>query len=289
MSLDYSLVKHWLLPPVTQHYTAKDTILYALGVAAATENPLTEADLKFVFERKLQALPTFAALLAGSSDWMADARTGIDLAQVLHGEQFLTIYRQLPAEGAVQGVETVDEIYDKGPGKGAVMYLSRKIHDAVTGDLLAMSGYSIFMRGNGGFGGSAQGQPKPFPMPQDRDPDASLAMITRPEQAAIYRLSGDYNPLHIDPAMARLAGFDKPILHGMCSYGIAGRAILNLRCGADPSRLRKLNVRFASPVYPGETLVTEIWDLAPGRLAFRVKVLERDTVALNNGYAEYAA
>jgi acyl dehydratase len=287
VSLDYHLVRHWPIPKATQRYTAKDSMLYALGVGVATENPLAADDLKFVYEQQLQALPTFAALLAGNAGWMADPNTGIQLDMVLHGEQFLTLHRPLPPAGGVVGIESVDEIYDKGAGKGAVMYLSRKLYDEASGELLATSGFSIFMRGNGGFGGTATGQPKPYAMPEGRAADASIDLATRPEQAAIYRLSGDDNPLHIDPAAARAAGFERPILHGMCSYGIAGRAIIKLRCGGDAIRLRTLNARFATPVYPGETLRTEVWDVAPGKLAFRVRVVERDVIAINNGYAEF--
>lgn len=289
MALDYALMKNWPIAESSQEYSGKDVMLYALGLGAATSNPVAPEDLQFVYERGLHALPTFATLLAGSGNWMADPKLGIDLNKLLHGEQFLTIHQPLPASGRVVGRERVQEIYDKGADKGAVLYMQREVRSADSGVLLATSGWSVFMRGNGGFGGTASGQPTPYALPAERVPDAGIDLITRPEQAALYRLSGDSNALHIDPEVARAVGFERPILHGMCSYGMAGRAILKLCCDNDVTRLRKLNLRFASPVYPGETLRTELWHMASGQAAFRVRVVERDLVVLNNGYAEFSA
>lgn len=289
MGLDYNKIKNWPIPEAIQRYRKQDTILYALGVGAAATNPVAPEDLQFVYEDGLCALPTMQAILAPGSFWMGDPDTGIVVAKILHGEQFLIIHKPLPVEGTVVSRTTVDEIYDKGTGKGAVMYLSRVLHDQATGELLSTVRFSVFLRGNGGFGGSSEGASVPHPMPQDRAPDASIDLVTRPEQALIYRLSGDANPLHVDPKVAALGGFARPILHGMCSYGIAGRAVLKLLCNSDASRLRRLDVRFATPVYPGETLRTEVWREGEGRAAFRVRVVERDLVVLNNGYAEFTA
>lgn len=290
MSLDYAKVKNWPIPDSVQSYTEKDTILYALGVGAATRNP--PEDPQFVFEKRLQALPTMAVVMAGGGFWIADPATGIDVTRLLHGEQSLRLYKPLPPAGTLLGKHAVEEIYDKGADKGAVMIVSRKLHDQASGELLAEVSMSLFLRANGGFtggfGGRAEGQPQPHRVPTDRAPDATLDLITRPEQAAIYRLAGaDPNPIHIDAGMAKRAGFERPILHGLCTYGVAGRALLKLLCGNDPARLRRIDARFASPVYPGETLRTELWREGSGRAGFQVRVVERDQLVLSNGYAEF--
>jgi acyl dehydratase len=289
MPLDYDKVRNWPIPTATQAITLRDTILYALGVGVADSNPVAPDDLKFVYEEGLVALPTMAVTLAPGPFWMQDPETGIAWQKILHGEQMLTVHRPLPPSCTVISLNSIDEIYDKGADKGAVMYLTRKLFDQASGELLMTVRSSAFMRGNGGFGGKTDGAPQPHPVPSDRPPDLVLDLATRPEQAVLYRLSGDYNPLHIDPAAARAGGFEQPILHGLCSYGIAGRAVLKLLCDNEPARLRRLDVRFASPAYPGETIRTEVWRESGGRAAFRARVVERDVVIINNGLAEFVA
>ncbi|NLR73515.1 3-alpha,7-alpha,12-alpha-trihydroxy-5-beta-cholest-24-enoyl-CoA hydratase [Novosphingobium sp. ERN07] len=269
--------------PVTDAYGFERTILYALGVGAATD--LAPSDMTLVYERGLKALPTMAVVLGNESFWMDDPETGITFAQVLHGEQGLEIHKPLPPSAKLIGQTSVEGLFDKGT-KGAVLLLKRTLHDDAAGDLIATVRASVFLRADGGFGGSCKGQPLPYPIP-DRKHDLSIALPTRPDQALIYRLSGDFNPLHVDAVLAHTAGFDRPILQGLCSYGIAGRAIIRALCNGDPERITRLDVRFSAPVYPGETLVTEIWREGPGRAAFRVRIAERNVVALNNGLVEY--
>ena len=286
MPINYARLRNYPLEQRTQTYTERDTIIYALGVGAGIEDPLAASELKFVYEKALVALPTMAGVLAAGGDWQYDPSTGITAHKTLHGEQMLTVHKPLPIAATVTSDDTIDEIYDKGP-KGAILYMTRRLREAGSGDLLATIGLTAFMRADGGFGGPSEGAPRPYPVPTDRPPDLTLNLRTRPEQALLYRLSGDYNPLHCDPEVAQSAGFPKPILHGMCTYGTAGRALLGLLCGNDPARLRKMNVRFSSPVFPGETIRTEIWREAAGRAAFRARVVERDVVAIDNGYCEY--
>jgi acyl dehydratase len=206
---------------------------------------------------------------------------------LLHAEQTLVMHEQLPVEATVLSEITIDEIYDKGPEKGAILYLTRKLFDTASGDLLVTLGSSAFLRGDGGFGGTSEGAPKPRPMPVDRAADRVVALTGARNQALIYRLSGDYNPLHIDPEIAAVAGFDRPILHGLCHYGMAGRALIKALCGDDPSRLLRLDARFTSPVYPGEAMHVEIWNIGAGDASFRVVASERAAVVQDFGRCEY--
>jgi acyl dehydratase len=226
-------------------------------------------------------------VLAAPGFWAKEPDTGIDWVKLLHGEQALVIHKPLPTSGTLIGKTTVDEIIDKGPGKGALMFSTRRIYDQASGDLVATSTSTSFMRGDGGFGGPSGPTPAPHPMPE-RAPDQAVEIATAPNAALIYRLSGDYNPIHADPVLARKAGFERPILHGLCSLGVATRAIVQGCCDDEPGRLRSLQLRFSSPVYPGETLITDIW--RDGEVAsFRSRVAERNVVVLNNGRAVVAA
>ncbi len=260
---------------MTQHLTRKDVILYALGVGAA--------ELDYVYERSLKALPTMAAVLAAPTiDWTA---FGVDRRRVLHGEQFLELAGPLPVEGLLRSETRCEALIDKGRDKGALAYFSRRLFDE-SGRLLARTGTGAFLRGDGGFGGRAEGAPKPRAVP-DRPPDIAVDLPTASNQAMIYRLSGDLNPLHIDPDAARYAGYERPILHGLATYGVVGRALVAALCDGDPTRLKRMDARFTAPVWPGETIRTEIWRTEAGA-AFRASTVGRRAPVLNNGHAELA-
>lgn len=284
MAIDYQKLKAWPFPELEHSYTERDTILYALGLGFGAD-PLDEGQLKFVYEEGLMAVPTLAVVLAYPGFWAKDPATGIDWRQVLHGEQGLVIHRPLPSSGTVVGRTRITEILDKGEGKGAILYSDREVYDKASGDLLCTVSGCAVLRGDGGFGGPNGPQPTPHAIP-DRAPDLSLDLPTLPQAALIYRLSGDYNPLHADPKVAAAAGFPRPILHGLCTYGVAGHALLKLLCDYDPTRLRRMDCRFTAPVFPGETLRTEIWREDGKQAAFRCRVVERDRIVLNNGWAE---
>jgi acyl dehydratase len=189
--------------------------------------------------------------------------------------------------GTIRNRTRVLDVVDKGPGKGAVIYAQRRLEDMATGELVATIVQTTFCRNDGGFDGPPREQRPVHAIPESA-PDLICDLPTRPEAALIYRLSADRNPLHADPAVARAAGFSRPILHGLATFGIAGHAILRTLCGYDPARLRAIKGRFSTPVFPGETIRTEIWNDG-GVVSFRVRVVERDVVALNNGRAEIRA
>ena len=282
--LDTSAVLNWRFADVVQRYEARDTILYALGLGFGAD-PADPAALRHVYEDGLLAFPTMPVVLGNPGAWMRDPRTGIDWVKSLHGEQGLIIHAPLPAAGTVIGRNRVTGLVDKGAGKGALLMMARDLFSEA-GELLATRTSTSFLRGDGGCGGSTGAQPKPPAIP-DRAPDIVLDLPTRPEAALIYRLSGDWNPVHADPRVAQRAGFERPILHGLCTYGMAGRAVVATACAGDPSRLRELHVRFSAPVYPGETIRTELWqEGAEWRL--RCLAAARGVVIMTNGRAVVA-
>ena len=291
MAFDAERIRNWPFAPIAQTYTERDTMLYALALGLGAD-PLDETRLRFVYEKNLLALPTMAGVLCYPGLWLADPRLGVDFARLVHGEQAMVFHRPLPPRGAVVGVNRVEAVVDKGAGRGALIVTRRTITDTESGQLLATLGHTAFARTDGGFSASGQrsdaAQAPRGAMPGTPAPLA-VDCPTRPEAALIYRLCGDRTPLHADPAMARAAGFERPILHGMATFGIAGHAILQACCGWDPARLRSIAGRFSSPVFPGETIRVEIWPDAPSSFRFRARIAARDTVVLDHGHAEISA
>ena len=285
MAIDYQRLRNWPFADVEHSYRAKDTILYALGLGFGAD-PVDRDQLRFVYEDGLKALPTMATVLAYPGQFAKNPESGIDWKRVVHGEQSVVIHKPLPAAGTVVGRTVIEEIVDKGAGKGALLYSRRDVRDKETGDLLASLRSTSFLRGDGGFGGPS-GPTRPVHALPERAPDLVCDIATLPQAALIYRLSGDYNPLHADPEIAAVAGFPRPILHGLCTFGVAGHALLRTLCGYDPARLRRMEARFSAPVFPGETVRTEIWREGQGRAGFRCRVLARDAVVINNGLAEF--
>ena len=285
MPINYEHLLALRIPEVRQAYTEKDAILYALGIGLGRD-PLDEDELPFVYEKSLKVLPTFAAVLGWPGFWVRDLATGIDWVKVVAGEQGLVLHRPLTRRGTVIGRTRVTEIIDKGAGKGALVYSERALIDAETGEQIVAVTQTTFCRGDGGFGGPARTAPPVHVVPQ-RAPDIVCERPTRPEAALIYRLSGDPNPLHADPAVARAAGFARPILHGLATFGIACHGILKSLCDSDVTWLKAISGRFSAPVFPGETIRTEMWrDGAV--VSFRARVVERDVMALDNGRCELA-
>lgn len=285
MAIDYETLRNWRFDDVHHDYSHRDTILYALGLGFGAD-PMDADQLRFVYERALQALPTMAVVMGYNGFWPMDPRTGIDWPRVLHGEQSIRIHKPLPPAGKVIGRARVTDLVDKGKEKGAYLFVEREVIDAASGERLATLAQTAVLRGDGGFGGPSGPTPAPHPLPE-RAPELSCDLPTLPQAALVYRLSGDYNPLHADPDVAKAAGFPRPILHGLCTFGVAGHALLKSCCDYRPERLRAIQARFSAPVFPGETIRTEIWRDGE-TVSFRARVLERDVVVLNNGRAEIA-
>ncbi len=283
MTIDHDRLLALDIPAVEQRYAQNDAILYALAVGLG-QDPVDPDELAFVYEKALRVLPTFALTLGYPGFWMRDLDTGVDTTKLLLGEQELVLHRPLAPRGHVVGKTRVTGIVDKGAGKGALVYTERNIVDASTLDRIATVRQTTFCRGDGGFGGPSRPGPAPHPLPE-RLPDHICDLATRPEAALIYRLaSHDPNPLHVDPDMARAAGFPRPILHGLATFGVACHGLVKMLCAGEPHRLTAMAGRFSAPVFPGETIRTEIWHEGP-EVSFRARVVERDVAAISHGRA----
>lgn len=280
--MDYQKIKNWSFPDVVQDYSEKDTILYALGIGFGQE--ATNPDhLKYVYEQDLQAFPTMAVVLGYPGFWMKNPEAGINWVKLVHGEQRLTIHRPIPAKGRVIGRSRISHVIDKGADKGALVVTERTLSDG-DGNLLVTIAQTTFCRGDGGLSQSDE-SPAALEATPDTAPDMTCSLPILEQAALIYRLCADNNPLHADPAVAARAGYPRPILHGLCTYGVAARAIVQTACGNDANKLASMNTRFSSPVYPGETLVVDMWKDGNNGVRFRAKVAERDIVVLSHGYA----
>ena len=262
-----------------QHYTERDAILYALGIGLGRD-PTDPADLAFLDERTLAVLPTFAVTLASPRMWLRDPRFGIDFSRLVHVAQDATFHAALPPEGEIVGTARVASLADRGPDRGAELVVERRVGEASTGRLLCTLRQTLLLRGDGGYGGSPPGR-SPATAP-DRVVDFATQILLSPRAALIYRLSGDWNPLHLDPQAAEAAGFERPIMHGLGVYGTVAAALCRT-LGYSPLALRRLACRFSGIVMPGDSLDVRIWELGDD-YAFDATVAGRR--ALDQGLLE---
>jgi acyl dehydratase len=268
-------------------YSDREVMLYALGIGMGAD-PMNETELAFVNEgyltkRDLKVVPTFASVAAYGA---GPGRLDLNRVMVVDGERDITFHKPMPPAAKLSADSRVVAIYDKGQGKGAVIIRETVIKDDASGDRLATLRAGTFARGDGGFGGTSEGQPEAHKIPS-RSPDKSVDISTRPDQALIYRLSGDRNPLHSDPEFAARAGFKQPILHGQCTYGITCRALLQTYADFDPKAFKRHAARFSSPVFPGETITVDLWKDG-NTVSFEARVKARNVTVVKNGVTELA-
>ncbi|MDP6863366.1 MAG: MaoC/PaaZ C-terminal domain-containing protein [Acidimicrobiales bacterium] len=273
--------------PVERSWGYRDSLLYAVGIGAGADDPVG-SELEFTTNNskgiEQQTFPTQGVVIGGSGGALGKVGE-IDWGRVLHGSQGVTLHQPIPVEGTVVIEESVSGIWDKGDGKNAIIETESKVSLKETDEPLFDLRFSIVVRGSGGFGGE-EGNTAPQVHAPEEAPDHEVTYQTRIDQALTYRLSGDYNPLHSDPWFAtELGGFPKPILHGLCTYGFTGRALLHELCGGDPSRFKSMDSRFSSPVFPGDSLTVQMW-VEEGQAIYRT-IAQKDSaeerVVIDNG------
>ncbi|MBT0958282.1 3-alpha,7-alpha,12-alpha-trihydroxy-5-beta-cholest-24-enoyl-CoA hydratase [Alphaproteobacteria bacterium KMM 3653] len=279
MPIQYDHLMGYDIPETRQTYGAEDLARFGLTVGMG-QDPLDMRQLPYVgaLADDTRAMPAIANILGHPGFWLGNPDTGVDALKLVHGEHGITIHNTIPPEATIIGKTRVTGLVDKGEGRGALLYYEKHIRDAGTDQHLATCRGTTFLRGDGGFGGPSGPIRQAHTLPESA-PDHVFDTPTRPEQALYYRWNADPNPLHLDPRVAAKAGFDRPILHGLCSFGFAAHALLAVLCDYDAERFGAMDARFTAVVYPGETLRTEIWNDG----SFRTKVVERDVVAIGNG------
>ncbi len=283
MPLNYDALMGTRMADKPTHYGDKDGMLYALSVGFGSD-PMDENELPYVFENgSLKVVPTMASILT-PGDLLADC--GLDYSLAVLGEQRLDLFRPLPAKGRLLTDSRVVSVFDKGPDIGAVISVESEVRMAKDDTALFTVGSTVLARGDGGFGGPDGNGPEAHQLP-DREPDMSCDLETQPDQALLFRLCRDRNPLHADPSLARQAGFERPLLHGLCTYGVACRAILKTICDYDFTLISGFNVRFTAPAYPGETITTEMWQ-DRNIVSFRCLVKSRGAIVIDNGMCTLA-
>jgi acyl dehydratase len=279
MALNYEKLLQTTIVDLPFSYRDVETILYALSVGFGRD-PLDARELPYVYEggALLKTLPSFATVLVPD---MFPPDLGWDYSQVLHAEQRLQIFRPLPPAADLLINKRIVEAFDRGPSLGAVVLFEADVRLAKDDTVLFTLGNTIIARGDGGFGAPNGRGPAPHRVPR-REPDLCCSLPTRPDQALMYRLTGDRNPLHADPILARSVGFEQPILHGLCTYGVACHAILKTICDYDHTLICELDARFSAPVLPGDTIATDMWQ--DGNLvSFQCRAVERGVVVVRNG------
>ena len=286
MATSYEKLLALKVPEKTVHYTAKDCQLYALSLGLGSD-PMNLAELDFVYEKNLKVLPSLSMTLAHPGFWARDLDSGLDWVKILHAGQSMTMHQALPSEANIVARSRIVDVIDKGEGKGALVYFERQLIDQDSGTLYCTMVQTVFCRGDGGMGGNQELKPVTHQVPE-RPADAALVQQTSAQMALLYRLNGDMNPLHADPEIAKKAGFERPILQGLASFGVACASLITLCCDNEPSRMLSMDCRFSAPVYPGETLRTEVWREAEG-IYFRVSVAGREVRAIDNGFMKVRA
>lgn len=282
MPLDPAAIVAWKFPEVTQVFSDRDAMLYAFSVGFGAV-PVHPRELAFTYEQQLKTVPTMPAVLCHPGVWLSNPAFGVTMNKVVHGEHRMRFHRPLPPSGKLRGTARVIGIEDKGVDKGAVIHLERTVSDFTSDEAYATIVHSTFCRADGGFGAS-KGEVLALHELPKRQADILLSLPTRADAALLYRLNVDRNPLHVSPEFAAQAGFSRPILHGLCLYGMAARGVLQGLLESEPQRLASFDVRFAGVFYPGETLQLELW-CDGDRISFVGRSAERQALVLNNGLA----